>query len=345
MNAHPHIAAIVPVYNVARYLRQCVDSLLAQTYPIYEIVLVDDGSTDGGSELCDLLAAENDCVHVVHKENAGLGYARNTGLDNLSSNVDFITFVDSDDWLEPEMVETLVFQMRESDADCVIGGFTKRNNDGAERFRFQLEDAVYEGDGLWKQLVPRVCGSAPAASDSIPMSVCASLFAKTTLDNYAIRFLSEREVLSEDFFFKYEYLRVSLRVRTSSCCGYCYRDNNHSLSTSYRSDRFEASFRFYGLAKNLVENGPAANTCVQRLQKTLFINMRMSVAQERRAVSGKSASESIASIEHISSDPRLLNVIREYPVKELGWKQRVFIDLVQRGAVRTLYMLAELGVL
>lgn len=338
-----NIAAIVPVYNVERYLGQCVGSLLAQTYPLHEIVLVDDGSTDGSGALCDRLSEENASVRVVHKRNAGLGYARNTGLDSLSDDVDYVTFVDSDDWLEPDMVETLVRQMRESGADCVIAGFTKRDGEGGERFRFQLEDAVYEGGDLHERLVPRVCGSAPSASDSIPMSACSSMLAKTTIDEHSLRFPSEREVLSEDFFFKYAYLNASRRVRVSSCVGYCYRDNDHSLTTSYRPDRFEASLRFYELSKKAVENGPAAGECVQRLQKTLFIYVRASIAQERRAASGKTRGEAIQAISNMTQDPRLLAVIDEYPFNELGFRQRGFLRLVRSGAARILYVLAEAG--
>lgn len=82
MDQKLNITLIVPVYNVRRYLEQCVRSILEQSYSVFEVLLVDDGSTDGSGELCDRLSSENDCVRTVHKENAGLGFARNTGLDN-----------------------------------------------------------------------------------------------------------------------------------------------------------------------------------------------------------------------------------------------------------------------
>lgn len=345
MRDHPNIAAIVPVYNVERYLEQCVESLLFQSYPLHEVVLVDDGSTDGSGVLCDKLAEENGIVRVVHKRNAGLGFARNTGLDSLSGDVDYVTFVDSDDWLESNMVGTLVGELVESGADGIIAGFTKRDDAGSEQFRFQLEDATYEGADLYKGPVPRVCGSAPAASDSIPMSVCASLLSKRTIDEHSLRFPSEREVLSEDFFFKYAYLSVSKRVRVSSCVGYNYRTNEHSLSTSYRSDRFEASLHFYELAKKVVQDGPAAEDCVRRLQKTLFISVRSSIVQERAVVSGKSRHEAVDTIRSMISDPRLLGVISAYPVGELGLKQRLFISLIRHRTAGVLYALASAGAL
>lgn len=91
-------------------------------------------------------------------------------------------FVDSDDWLEPGMVATFARAIEDTGADCVLGGFTKRDGAGNPQFEFKLEDVVWEGDKLVTGLVPRVCGSAPEASDSIPMSVCSSLFKKTNID-------------------------------------------------------------------------------------------------------------------------------------------------------------------
>ena len=266
-----NITIIVPVYNVECYLEQCVRSILGQSYPVLEVLLVDDGSTDGSGELCEYLSSKNDRVRTVHKENAGLGFARNTGLDSLRPETTHVMFVDSDDWLEPDMVATFARAIEDTGADCVLGGFTKRDGEGIPQFEFKLENAVWEGDELPMGLVPRVCGSTPEASDSIPMSACSSMFTKMNIDEHALRFPSEREVLSEDFVFKYEYLRTCSKVVTTSCVGYSYRTNLSSLSTSYRPDRFDACLRFYDYALRLVAGSPAEADCVLRLTKTLFI--------------------------------------------------------------------------
>lgn len=91
-------SVIVPVYNVEAYLKTCVDSVIAQTYSDYELILVDDGSTDHSGALCDRLAAKTGC-HVVHQENGGLGAARNTGI--ATARGDYLVFLDSDDFLSP----------------------------------------------------------------------------------------------------------------------------------------------------------------------------------------------------------------------------------------------------
>lgn len=100
------ISVIVPVYNVERYLRRCVDSILDQTYENLEIILVDDGATDSSGAICDDYAGKDPRIQVIHKRNGGLSSARNAGID--ASSGEYLAFVDSDDWIEPEMYSYLM---------------------------------------------------------------------------------------------------------------------------------------------------------------------------------------------------------------------------------------------
>ena len=99
----PLISVIIPVYNIMEYLPRCVHSVTAQTYQNLEILLVDDGSTDGSGELCDRLAKEDPRIKVFHKENGGSSSARNLGLRNARGEC--VGFVDSDDYVEPDTYE------------------------------------------------------------------------------------------------------------------------------------------------------------------------------------------------------------------------------------------------
>ena len=115
------ISVIVPVYNVAPYLDECLESICSQTYGKLEVVLIDDGSKDDSGKICDLWREKDPRIHVLHKQNAGVSSARNDGLELCTG--DLITFVDSDDWLELDMLEGLVRCLRENDADAVMCGF------------------------------------------------------------------------------------------------------------------------------------------------------------------------------------------------------------------------------
>ncbi|HET9022789.1 MAG TPA: glycosyltransferase family 2 protein [Ornithinibacter sp.] len=120
----PTVSVIVPVFDVAAYLPACVDSVLAQTYSALEVVLVDDGSTDGSSGICDGYASRDSRVRVVHQRNAGLSGARNAGID--ASSGPLVTFLDGDDWWEPAFVERLAAALDEHpDAGVAMSTFAR----------------------------------------------------------------------------------------------------------------------------------------------------------------------------------------------------------------------------
>lgn len=114
----PLISIIVPVYNVKEYLEKCLDSICSQTYKNLEIILINDGSSDGSGELCDLFAQRDGRVKVIHQANAGQSAARNRGLDIAQG--EYFGFVDSDDWIEPDMYEFLYRLLKENGADISI---------------------------------------------------------------------------------------------------------------------------------------------------------------------------------------------------------------------------------
>ena len=111
----PLVSVIVPVYNVEPYLHRCIDSLVHQTLKDIEIILIDDGSTDGCGKICDEYAAADTRIRVVHQENAGLCEARNTGIDRAQA--DYLMFVDSDDWVQAEFCEIPLMLAKEHQAD------------------------------------------------------------------------------------------------------------------------------------------------------------------------------------------------------------------------------------
>lgn len=106
------ISVIIPIYKVEPYLRRCVDSVIKQTYKDLEIILVDDGSPDGCPKICDEYAKTDPRIKVIHKENGGLSSARNAGLDIISG--EYVSFVDSDDYIHPKMIEILYNEMIKS---------------------------------------------------------------------------------------------------------------------------------------------------------------------------------------------------------------------------------------
>lgn len=131
MRKEVKISVIIPVYNKVQYLRQCVDSVLAQTFRNYEIILVDDGSTDGSSAICDCYENSNENesirVRVIHQENAGVSAARNRGME--AAQGEYISFVDADDWVEPGFLQAFVDAIDDSGVDMVIQGYVNHKGE------------------------------------------------------------------------------------------------------------------------------------------------------------------------------------------------------------------------
>jgi glycosyltransferase involved in cell wall biosynthesis len=117
----PTISVIIPVYKVELYLRQCINSILAQTYSNLEIILIDDGSPDDCGKICDEYAKKDNRIKVIHKKNEGLSEARNSGIDTATG--EYLTFVDSDDWIEIDMIEVLYNNLVNNNADISCCGY------------------------------------------------------------------------------------------------------------------------------------------------------------------------------------------------------------------------------
>ena len=114
----PLISIIVPVYQVEKYLKKCVCSIISQTYRNLEVILVDDGSTDNCPALCNQFQVDDNRIKVIHQKKGGLSHARNVGLKFATG--DFISFVDSDDWLEPNMYKVLMTALMQTNADIAV---------------------------------------------------------------------------------------------------------------------------------------------------------------------------------------------------------------------------------
>lgn len=127
MNKEPMVSVIVPIYNVEKYLKRCIDSILNQTYKNLEIILVDDGSPDKCPQICDEYAKSDKRIKVIHKQNAGVSAARNDGL--AIAQGDLIGFVDPDDCIHPSMYEEMVNYLVSQDCDLVSCGFSEFSDD------------------------------------------------------------------------------------------------------------------------------------------------------------------------------------------------------------------------
>ena len=241
----PKISVIVPVYRVEKYLGRCVNSLLGQTLSDIEIILVDDGSPDGCPALCDEFAKKDGRIKVLHKENEGLGLARNSGMSLAVG--EYIAFVDSDDYVKSEMYRTLYEAAQRENADiamcglCCIGGIMSAKENDVQNINCFDGYTVFDGKEGIDRLMLDISGALPKEDQDsrYGFSSVKNIYRKEVLEKNRIRFLSEKEVMSEDVFFLLDFLDKCECAVGVPGAFYCYCRNGQSLSKSYRSDRFE----------------------------------------------------------------------------------------------------------
>lgn len=229
-NLTPLVSIIVPVYNVERYLRRAVNSILNQTYKNLEIILVDDGSPDNCPKICDEYSQLDSRVKVIHKVNEGVSSARNIGLDNASGEL--ITFLDSDDWVDDRIIEIIVNTLisRKCDAVCVGINIVNGKDDVVRRFEIE-KDEVLSGIDVAKKML----------RDTFPYNFCYGKIFKRELFE-SVRFPEGR--LYEDMATTYKAMSKARRVYLlSECLYYYFRDREGNTTSELKSER--AAYSYY----------------------------------------------------------------------------------------------------
>lgn len=232
------VSIIVPVYNTERYIDRAITSILNQTLKEIEIILVDDESPDRCPQICDEYAKKDNRVKVIHKKNGGLGFARNSGLDIATG--EYVMFVDSDDTIENNACEILYDTGKKYNADVISGNFNTEIKPGKWVKTNQPEGLqILRGKEIYNYMLNMIATEPYEKIDRLyPVSVCITCIKRVLIENNKLRFLSEREVSSEDTVFKICLLKKANTLVRIPYSFYCYYLNGASLSHTFNMDKF-----------------------------------------------------------------------------------------------------------
>ena len=236
------VSIIIPVYKVEKYLPECLDSVINQTYGNLQIIVVDDGSTDSSGRICDEYAAKDNRITVIHQVNAGAANAKNMGLDNVKG--DYVTFVDSDDWVEPNWIETMVDAMEKYGVDVVECGFDIVYADSVDEGKIYQHGEILTVEDYFRQY-----------NDNWVSVIFWNKLFKASLTK-DIRFRKERRCIDDEFY-TYKVISNAEKMARISDVLYHYRqrkssavnNDNHSLQITDDSlnvliERYEWISRF-----------------------------------------------------------------------------------------------------
>ena len=318
------VSVIVPVYNVEKYIDRCIESIIQQTYTKLQIILVDDKSTDLSGIKCDQWSKRDDRIQVIHKkENEGLGYARNTGLEYAEGQ--YVVFVDSDDFLRNDHIELLLESLTNHNADMAICSYVRYQSDLRVDYMKNVssELIIEKQDIVDKVLLSIIAAPSDDKREVVrETSVWLNIYLKKYIDEKKLRFVSERTYGSEDMLFNIDYISQCNRVVMIPECTYFYRYNGLSLSNSYRISRMNEICMLTKMVRNELRQLNLLNKAEHRLE-------RMLILKTRRTLMIVSNLDNMDLLEKLRTIKSILNIydvreaLKNYPIKKYSIVQKI----------------------
>lgn len=332
------VSVIVPVYNVEKYLNRCVDSIVKQTLKDIEIILVDDGSKDMSGKLCDEWEKRDKRIKVIHKKNAGLGFARNSGIDIAKGK--YICYIDSDDYIKLNTLENVISRLEKTNSDICYFGFIEK--DSKIEKKVNIPEKLYYSYNEKNEFIKNILGPEESEKEETfcGVSSCTAILKKEILDKNNIRFLSERKILSEDIIYNLQICRKvnSISIEPNYYYYYCHNDNN-SLTTRYREDRFQAAISMFEEVKKILD---MEEEILKRIQRSFMRSLISCIKQEviYEKINGRQFMKD--KLKKICSNELVENIVRSYPINKMPIKQRVLFNLIKYKKIYLLILIIKL---
>ena len=313
MEQMPKVSIIVPVYNVERYLRQCLDSLVDQTYQNIEIICVDDGSTDASSEILTEYALKNSKVRVIRQENSGLSVARNVGFSFATG--EYVMYVDSDDWIDVYTCEKAVFKAEEHAADLVMWPYIREfPNRSAPKVIFSEEKTFHAAE--CRELQRRMVGllgtelAHPENADAL-CTVWGKLYLRELIAQNDIHFTDLQRIGTyEDGLFNLHYL-AHVKNATYIPDYLSHYRKNSGMTSKYRKELAAQWKNLFSDMRGYIEKGGYGSDFEQALNNRISLSI-IGLGLNAVALTNRKA---LAEIRNILSDKEYRAAVKTLPMR------------------------------
>lgn len=333
----PSISVIVPVYQAKKFLYRCLDSMSRQTFSDWELILVDDGSTDGSGALCDQFAAKDSRARVFHrKKNQGVSEARNLGLREARG--DYITFLDADDCYEFRTLETLWNLREQAGTDTAACAHTYVWPDGRQEAEILLPTGIYDEAALREKLVYPLLGDR---------------LAQPVLNAYIVRYLFSAQIIRraqilfdgpylEDELFVLEYFCNTHSLAVTEQPLYRYFLHGESATHHYMKDFPQVFRRFMERKEALVEKYGLESARPQWRENSNWAGLLIAVGNEYAKDNPKTIRQRQKAVKEFCRQPEMAKAIRELVPEGLSPNKQMVAKLVRGGHFFTLTQLYRL---
>lgn len=241
------LSVIVPAYNCEKFIERCLNSILNQSALEIEIIIINDGSTDNTNKICEEYVDKHNNIKLINKINEGQGIARNLGIKKAKGK--YITFVDSDDYVNRNCYTIAVELLEKNNADLFVGQIKKVSENENLKVALNNKNIIYHeyNDNKSDMIKSILAGRDINENCRVSSSTCDKIYTKKVLDVHNMCFLSEREYLSEDILFNIMYLKVCKKCVVSNMEMYNYVTNTNSFCHTYQKDYVEKMYKMLGV--------------------------------------------------------------------------------------------------
>lgn len=266
------LSVIVPVYNAEKYLSECIESILNQTYKEFELILVDDGSTDNSRNICEDYAQKDSRIKVIHQKNQGVIKARFAGADE--SRGEYITFVDADDWIHEGMYRDLMQCINTYEVDIVLSGLYRYlDEDNIIDFKHRLREGLYLKSDLEKEVIPYMLWDGTIQGWKVDPSLCSKIFKRDILIHF-MQNSSELDIYyGEDTSIIFPMLLNANSIYVLHKSYYYHRQRETGIAIPYIKDKsfFDKLYILYQYLQQVFENSKYADI-MQRQLELFYMN-------------------------------------------------------------------------
>ena len=337
------VSVVLPIYNTSKFLDRCISSVVNQTYTNLEILLIDDGSTDNSLEVCNDWAKRDDRIKVIHKENEGLGYTRNRGIENATG--EYICFFDSDDFVDEDAIEKSYNLAKSENADVVLFGLHFADFKGNIKNTIipSAHIPVYSGDEVRESFLPYLIGNDPESDvlTNYYMSACLCLYSTKVIIESGWRFASEREVISEDTYSLLKLYKYVEKVAILSEAFYYYCENTQSLSRAYKEDRYKKICDFYYKCLE-VQRDFCYNKKVESRLSGLYLSFAISAMKQIVSANGVSFRKRYKDIKEIVLDETMQKVLSNLNTNHESKARKVLFLFIKKKMALMTYGLLKM---
>lgn len=332
------LSVIVPVYNVEKYLKRCVDSILAQTEKDLEIILVDDGSTDASGTMCDEYAKEYGHIKVIHKENGGLTSAWIAGAK--VSKGDYLGFVDSDDWIDADMYKRMYDKAKEHDVDMVLCGLVKEfeNTDRKNTYLTdRLTKSFYSETEIKESIVPVFLCDGSFDSRAIPASRAMKLYRREIIMNN-IKYCNDEVSIGEDLVITFAcFMDTKSIYAIHDFYPYHYWINESSLTGKHDRNYLDKLIVLRNQLMKINEVKSGYEYGQQIINDFLFLVL-MCVKEEIHKNKTDKPKQVIKRVKEICENQYVQQALKEYSMPKMMLSGKMFVFFMKHKMYRTCYL-------